>query len=292
MAFEEAKLMRKRLVSAYLSSLFSISLVLLLVGLASLLLVNASNVSSYVKEHMRISLIFAPQASDERTMAIFDDIQANPCVRSVEYVSKEQGVREMEELLGTDFLSVFDTDPIPVSLNISLKADYVTDEKIDSLSALFAADPSVADVVWQKSLVDKLNANIRTISGVLAVFIALLLFISYVLIGNTVRLNLFSKRFSVHTMRLVGATKAFIRAPFLMESAFQAVLATEIATLVLVGGLLYVKTRFAQLFTVFQLNELLVVIGIMLVSGLVICLATTFLVVGRMVSLKKDELYV
>ena len=283
--------MRKRLVSAYVSSILSISLVLLLVGVASLLLVNAGNVSDYFKENMKLSVIFRPDAREADAKKYFDVLEKKEYVRAVEYVTAEQGMKEMEDLLGSDFLSVFETAPVPVSLNVSLKAAYVTTEAVEGIMKEISSEKIVDDVVWQKSLIEALNSNLRTISLVLGVFIALLLFISFVLIGNTVRLNLYSKRFTIHTMRLVGATKAFIRKPFLAGAVFQGILAAQIATIMLVCALLILKRQFIQMFTIFKLDQLMTVIGIVVLAGVLICLVVTFSVVGKMVSLKKEELY-
>lgn len=288
---QENKILRKRLVSAYVSSVVSISLVLLLVGIASLLLVNGGNVSSYFKENMQITVIFRQETSEKAAIAFKDKLDTCRFVKSVEYVSKEQGIKEMKELLGEDFLSVFDTAPIPVSLNLSLHADYVTTEKMEAIMEDIGSNRIVEDVVWQKSLIDALNSNLKTISLVLSIFIILLLTVSFALIANTVRLNLYNKRFSIHTMRLVGATKDFIRRPFLYEAVFQGVISALWAMVMMVGALLVVKRQFAELFTVFQLGQLLLVLGIILLSGIVICVAVTYIVVGRMVSLNKEELY-
>ena len=149
----------------------------------------------------------------------------------------------------------------------------------------------VDEVVYQQSLVEKLNTNLKRISVVLGVFIVLLLFISFVLINNTVRLNVFSRRFTIHTMKLVGATKSFIRAPFMVQAVFQGLFSALLATLMLVGILFFVRSEFAQLFEVFRLDLLLVVIGVVILSGVVICTISTALVVGHLVSLSKEELY-
>ena len=212
-------------------------------------------------------------------------------IKSSVFVSKEQGKREMEDMLGEDFLDIFETSPIPVSIDVTLNAEYVSADSLEVVRAEIARSPLVDEVTYQRSLVDALNANLSKISLVLAVFIALLLFISFVLINNTVRLNVFARRFTIHTMKLVGATKSFIRAPFLVQSAFQGVFAAVIAIIVLVALLFFVKNGFEQLFEVFRLELLLLVAGIVLLSGLVICVTSTYFVVGKLVALKKDELY-
>lgn len=291
MASAENKLMQRRLISAYLSSALSISLVLLLVGVASLLLVNAGNVADYFKEHMQVSVIFSPEVSESEAMDFQKSLDTEEYIRQTEFVSREQGVREMEDLLGADFLSVFETAPIPVSLNLSMRADYVTPTQLDSLLGVISASPMVDEVVWQRSLIEALNANLHKISVVLLVFISFLLFISMVLINNTVRLNIFDKRFTIHTMRLVGATKAFIRRPFLAQAAFQGIISALLAIIMLLGVLIVVKNEFAQMFSIFRLEQLLQVMGIVLGAGLVLCVGTTYAVVGHLVTLKKEELY-
>ena len=285
------KIMRRRLANAYLSSVISISLVLLLVGMASMLLVNAKSVSDYFKENMQVSVMMKQHVSESDAMAYKNKLDKQRYIKSTQFISKEQGRREMADLLGDDFLDVFETSPIPVSIDVTLNADYVSADSLEMVRTEIAKSSLVDEVVYQRSLVDALNANLSRISLVLGVFIALLLFISYVLINNTVRLNVFARRFTIHTMKLVGATKQFIRAPFLVQSAFQGIFAAMIAIVVLVGALFFVKSEFEQLFEVFRLELLLLVMGIVIVSGLVICVTSTYFVVGKLVSLKKDELY-
>ena len=285
------RMMRRRLANAYLSSIISISLVLLLVGMASMLLVNAKSVSDYFKENMQVSVMMKQSVSDDAALSYKADLDKKRFIKSSVFVSKEQGRREMEDMLGEDFLEIFETSPIPVSIDVTLNAEYVSADSLEVVRAEIGKSPLVDEVTYQRSLVDALNANLSRISMVLAVFISLLLFISFVLINNTVRLNVFARRFTIHTMKLVGATKSFIRAPFLVQSAFQGVFAAMIAIIVLVAMLFFVKSGFEQLFEVFRLELLLLVAGIVMLSGLVICVTSTYFVVGKLVSLKKDELY-
>lgn len=287
----ENKLIRRRLVGAWLSTVISISLVLLLVGLAALLVVNARSVSDYFKENMQVSVLMKQEIDEDEALDYVSELDAMPFVKSSKFVSREQGAREMAELLGDDFLNVFETAPIPVSVEVTLKADYVSPDSLKMVKGVIQKSGLVDDVVYQQSLVEKLNTNLRKISVVLGVFIVLLLFISFVLIGNTVRLNVFSRRFTIHTMRLVGATKSFIRAPFMVQAVFQGLFSALIATVMLLGILFFVRSEFARLFEVFRLDLLLVVIGVVVFSGIVICTVSTAIVVGRLVSLSKDELY-
>lgn len=291
MASCENRLIRRRLAGAWLSTVISISLVLLLVGVAGLLVANARSVSDYFKENMQVSVLMKQEVGDDEAMEYVSDLDAKPFIKSTTFVSREQGAKEMTDLLGEDFLNVFEAAPIPVSVDVTLKADYVSSDSLEVVKNEIMKSPLVDEVVYQQSLVDKLNTNLRKISMVLGVFIVLLLFISFVLINNTVRLNVFSRRFTIHTMRLVGATKSFIRAPFLVQAVFQGLFSALLATLMLVGILFFVRSEFAQLFEVFRLDMLLIVIGVEILAGVLICVVSTALVVGRLVSLSKDELY-
>ncbi|MBO6173528.1 MAG: permease-like cell division protein FtsX [Bacteroidales bacterium] len=291
MSSGENKLIRRRLAGAWLSSVISITLVLLLVGVASLLLVNAKSVSDYFKENVQVSVLMRPDVTEDEAMNYATTLDAMPFIKGTRFISKEEGTRDMTDMLGEDFLSVFETAPIPVSVDVTLKADYVSADSLELVKKAIGSSPLVDEVVYQQSLVDKLNTNLGKISLVLGIFVVLLLFISFVLINNTVRLNVFSKRFTIHTMKLVGATKSFIRAPFLGQAVFQGLFSALLAILILLGILYFVRKEFVQLFEIFSLDLLLIVIGIVIVAGIVICLVSTYFVVGRLVSLSNDELY-
>ena len=287
----ENKLMRRRLVNAYLSSVVSISLVLLLVGMAAMLLVNTRSVSEFFTENLQVSVMMKQEVSDEEAAVFKNEIDSMRFVRNAELITKARGEKEMAEMLGTDFLSVFETSPIPVSIVVTLDADYVSRDSLKIVEKAMMKSPMVDEVVYQKSLVDALNSNLNRISMVLGVFIALMLFISFVLINNTMRLNVFARRFTVHTMKLVGATRAFIRGPFLLRAAFLGLFASVIALVMLTGLLFVIRAEFAQLFEIFTLPRLLIVMGVVVASGLIICVISTWFVVNKLVSLDKDELY-
>ena len=291
MSKQENKLMRRRLRSAWLSTVLSISLVLLLVGIASLLLVNARGVSDYFKENMQISVLMKPEVSDAQTLEYQVVLDSMSFVRSTEFISKAQGTREMEQMLGEGFLEVFEASPIPASVNVTLMADYVTPDSLGVVKEAIMKSPVVDEVDYQQSLIEALNANLHKISLVLGIFIALLLFISFVLINNTVRLNVFARRFTIHTMKLVGATRSFIRGPFMGQAVFQGIFSALLAIILLLVALFVVRNEFAQLFEIFSKDLLLVVMGIVLVSGVIICTVSTYFVVNKLVASGKDELY-
>lgn len=194
-------------------------------------------------------------------------------------------------MLGEDFLSVFESSPVPVSTEITLRPEYVSADSLELVTGIIGKSPLVEEVVFQKTLIDALNTNLRKISAILLIAIVLLLFVSSVLIGNTIRLNVYDKRFTVHTMKLVGATKGFIRKPFLVKSAFMGLFAAIIAIIMLVALLFLLKKELPQLFELFTPQMLVVVMGIVIASGIIICVASTYFLVGKLVSLDKSDLY-
>ncbi len=282
---------KRRLASSWISTVISLSLVLLLVGIGSMLLVNARAVSDYFKENLQVEVLMKDFVEEEEASAYEKGIEAIPGVRATRLVTRDEGMEEMSQMLGRDFLDVFETAPVPVSVEVSLEAAYVSADSLAVIKDLLADSPLVDEVVYQTSLVDALNQNLGKITMGLAVLVAVLLFISFVLMANTVRLDLFSRRFSIHTMQLVGATRAFIRAPFVGRAALQGLFAALIAILLLLGGLFFLKGEFSQLFSIFTLESLLEVMGIMLVSGVFICCISTYFMVNRLVAYNRDLIY-
>lgn len=291
MGKEEKGIINRRLRSSYLSTVISISLVLLLVGIAALLLVNARSVSDYFKENMQVSVMLKQDVTEKTARAFLLELGGERYIKSTEFISVEQGEKEMAEMLGEDFLDVFESSPIPISIDVTLKADYVSADSLDMVKTEISASPLVDEVVYQRSLVEALNANLSKISFVLGIFIVLLLFVSFVLINNTIRLNVYARRFTIHTMKLVGATRSFIRSPFMVQAVFQGIFSAMIAVLGLIGLLFFIRNEIAGLFEIFSLDLLLAVIGIVMVSGIVICLVSTCFVVNKLISLDKDDLY-
>lgn len=292
MSKKENNILYKRLVHSYLSSVISISLVLFLVGVAGLVAGNAKSVSDYFKENIVISAVLKIEVSDGEATKLAQKLSGNGYVKAIDIITKEQGVKEMKELLGEDFLDVFETNPIPASLDIQINAEYISSDSLSVIQEKLSKEELIQDVVYQESLVDLLNANIEKFGIILGVLVLLLLFISFVLINNTVRLNVYSKRFTIHTMRLVGATKGFICKPFAGQAFFQGVISGLVAVLGLVGVLYVIRNEFNQLFSLFSADMLLIVLGFVLLLGVIICVISTVFVVRKMISLTNDDLYI
>ena len=285
------KTVKRRLAGAYVSSALSIALVLLLVGLAALLSVNARGITRWFKENMQMEVILHEEVSEPATKGYTAELEALPYIKSVRLVTREEGVKELREMLGEDFLDVFESPSVPLSLELTLKADYVNADSLAMVSERIKASSLVDEVETQVPLVDSLNANLSRISLILGVFILLLLFISFVLIGNTVRLGIYARRFTVHTMQLVGASRAFIRRPFMRDSFVLGLVSSLLTIAVLGGGIWFAQKSVPQLNGLLSPIGLAIVAGIILLVGIGICLITTWSVVGRLVGMDKDKLY-
>ena len=291
MSKRENKLLRRRMVNAYLSSVISISLVLLLVGAAALLAVNVGGVSRYLKENMKISVIFNQEVTGEQAEKYAGSASLLPYVKDVRVVSREEGEKELAKMLGEDFLSVFETSPVPVSADVTLKAEYVVADSLALVVKALSASPLVDEVDSRQGLVEALDTNLTKISAVFAVLIAVLLFISFALINNMVRLSVYARRFTIHTMKLVGATRSFITAPFLKAALVQGLVASVISTAALSGILYALNRSFPEFFSVLSRSSLLISAGIIFATGALLCALSTYFVVGKLSEAPKDDLY-
>ena len=288
---QEKQLIRKRIINAYLSSVISTSLVLLLTGIAALLIVNAGSVTRYLKENMQVSVLMNDGVTDDEARSFAASLDGRPYVHTARVITREEGAEELKSMLGEDFLDVFETSPVPVSVDVGLKAEYVQTDSLALVMKDLAASPLVEEVNTPQSLVEALTTNLARISIVLGVFILLLLFISFVLINNTVRVNVFARRFTIHTMKLVGATRGFIRAPFMRAAVVQGLVASALAVGMLWGLLSVVRKSFPELFSIFEPRQLLLVCGIVVLCGVLLCVVSTYFVVNKLVAASKDDLY-
>ena len=291
MGRNESNVLNRRLLRSYFSTIISISLVLFFIGMAGLLVLNARSVSNYFKENITVSVVLSVEASEDDASQLSEQILGYPFYKDSRIISKEEGVEQMKQMLGEDFLDVFEVNPIPVSLELQVAADYISTDSLARVEYVLSQYPVVEDVVYQQSMVELLNSNLERIGYVIGCFTLLLMFISTVLINNTVRLNIYAKRFVIHTMRLVGATKFFISRPFLGQAFFQGLIAGLIANVYLLVTLYIIRNEFNQLFTLLEPSALGLLIALVVALGVLICVVSTGFVVRSMISLNKDELY-
>lgn len=291
MGIKEKNIIARRLLHSYLSSIISIALVLMLIGFFGILAANAGAVQNYFKENVRVSAILKENVEEQQAKKLQQKLETHPAVKGSKFISKEQGTRELKQMLGEDFLEAFDSNPIPISIELYLKGEYFNPDSIRHVATSLLENRQIEEIAYQESLLELLNENFERIAYVFLIFAGLLMFISFVLINNTVRLNVYSKRFSIYTMRLVGAKRSFIRAPFLVKSIFQGLLSGLLAVLALLGLLYLVRNEFEQMFAIFNMQLVAYVLVAVVVLGAVICLVCTFFVVNRLVSLNNDDLY-
>lgn len=288
MAGKESKILYRRLLRSYFSSVISISLVLFLVGMTGALIVNAKSVSNYFKENITVSAVLNVEADEADASALADSLERTSYIKNVRIITKAEGVEEMKEILGDDFMDVFEVNPIPVSLELQIAADYISADSLSIIEEALYGYPAVDDVVYQQSLVELLNANIERIGIVIGVFVALLLFISVVLISNTVRLSVEPKRSTIRVMRLVGATKGFITRPFAGQAFFQGLIAGAVADIFILTALYFVRNEFYQLFSLFDAMLLGLVMAVVIVLGILICMISTVVGVRSLINDEDD----
>lgn len=284
-------MMSSRIRSTYMSAVISTSLVLFLLGTSGILALNAHRLSVFFKETLSLSIFLDTNVSEADAAWVRKELDAAPFIRSTRYISKEQAAKEMEELLGADFLATFGYNPLPISIEAKLTAAYANADSVAAIEQQLQAIPHIREVSYQYSLIDVINKNINKIGLVMLVFIVLLFFISVVLINSTIRLSISSKRFLINTMRLVGATRSFIRRPFLVRSIWQGIMAGIIATL-LISGMLYVlQNEFSELLGLVDLWLIGILFFTLLLLGICISWVSTYFSVSRFLRLNNEELY-
>ncbi|MDY0253079.1 MAG: permease-like cell division protein FtsX [Tenuifilaceae bacterium] len=280
-----------RLRSSYLSSIISNALVLFMLGILMLLIFNAQRLSTYVKENIGFSVILHDDVREVEANFLRKTLDASPYVRLTEYVTKEEAARELQQELGEDFIGFLGYNPLSSSIEVRLKADYANPDSIRIIEDELMAHRPVKEVFYQKSLVNLINENVQKISAIILLFSGLMLFVAIVLINNTIRLSVYSKRFLINTMKLVGATWAFIRKPFLVKGMLHGFYASLLSLAMLAGVIYLVQHEFYEVINFGQIGLLTAIAGLTILSGVVINLVSTSLAVGKYLRLKADELY-
>ena len=228
MTKKENQSAQRRLRNSFLTSVISIAMVLFLLGLVGFLVLNARQIGIYVKENIGFNVELNNDLKDADMQQLKKLIDAKTYVRSSEYISKEAAAVETQQALGEDFLKELGYNPLPATVIIKLKAEYANPDSIFNIENELSEYEGISDIYYRKTLVHEINDNVRKISLILGAFSVLLLLISLSLINNTIRLSVYSRRFLIHTMQLVGATRGFIRRPFLLSGVLQGFLGSLI----------------------------------------------------------------
>ncbi len=282
---------KTKLRSSYITLVVSVSLVLFLLGILGLVLINAKELSDYFRESLSFSVMLDDDAREADIRMLQKDLDAKYYVKSTEYISKDEAAAKMKEELGEDFISFLGENPLPPSIDVYLLSTYTSPDSVAKIEKYILEYPFVKEVYYQESLLFLINENVRKISIFLLVISAFLFLIALTIINNTIRLAIYSRRFIIRTMQLVGATRSFIRRPFVLQSAFHGFLSALVAMILLMGLLYLIEKEFFLLVT-FQSTALLALLGVSIVIlGIIINIVSTFFSVNRYLGISEDKLY-
>jgi len=288
--FEESA-SAKKTKTIYISTVFGIAMVLSMIGLLGLILVEANNLSRYVKENIVLNVFVDDAAHETDVLQLQKQLEGSKMVKQTQYVSKELAARNLQKDLGEDFVKFLGYNPLSQSLDVYLKAEYANNTDIEKFKAELLRNPLVKEVKYQKSLVDQMNENITTISLIILVFAAIFVVLSVALINNTIRLAIYSQRFLIKSMQLVGATKGFIRKPFMLYGIWHGLLGALIAILILVGTLSLAYKEIPDLIILRNYTEFGLIFVAIVGIGVFISGFSTFLAVNKFLRLKIYNLY-
>lgn len=275
----------------FITSSISTTLVLLLLGLVVFFVLAANNLSVYVRENINFSVLISDDMKETDILKLQKKFDQQPFVKETEYISKKQALKEQTEAMGTDPQEFLGYNPFTASIEIKLHSEYANSDSIAKIEKLIKKNTNIQDVLYQKDLIDAVNENIRNISLVLLALAVVLTFISFALINNTIRLAIYSKRFLIHTMKLVGASWGFIRRPFLRRNFWIGVLAAFIADAILMSTAYWLVSYEPELIRVITPEVMLMVSGAVLVFGVVITCFCAYLSINKYLRMKASTLY-
>ena len=285
------KFQKRRLISSYFSVVLSVFLVLFLLGLLSFFVINSRKLEDDFKEGIAMTVFFKNEANDSILKSFGNDLKTSRFTKTFTYVSKEVAAKQHKEVIGEDFMQFLGVNPLQNSYDIHLRADYVNKENISKIESKLRENEMVADIVYDKQLVNLVNDNIKKVSMWILIVSGIFAVISVLLINSSLRLSIHSNRFIIKTMQMVGATKSFIRKPFIITSIKLGLIGSGLAILALIGVLVYVEASFPNLGILS--NKILiglVLLGV-LVVGVLITWISTFFATQRFLNLRTDDLY-
>jgi len=282
---------RRKARRSSVTAVISITMVLFLLGLFSVLVMNAKLLSDYVKENLQVQIFINEEADPKQINDIAKQLRANPYVKKLDYVSKEDAVTILTDDLGEDFVDFLGYNPLLASFNLTVEANYANSDSLEKVKQRLLVNPVVKEVYYQAGVLDLLNKNIKTIATIVAGFSLLLLLITITLINNSIRLSLYSQRFIIKSMQLVGATTWFIKRPYLLKSLLQGTISVVLAV-VFLYLVIYFGDRQVPDLAGLRDKLLSVYIGLgLLVLGLVISFVSTWVAINRYLNYKIDDLY-
>lgn len=285
------KFQKRRLISSYISAVVSIGLVLFLLGVLGLILINSKKVADHFKEQIALTIFLKDDARTVEIDQLQQTIGLAPYTKNAVYVSKQQAAEEHSALIGENFMEFLGDNPLKNSIDIFLLAEFVTAEEIENIQNELLENSFVESVNYDKPLIVLLNDNIKKISFWALIISGIFLIIAIVLINNSIRLSVYAKRFTIKTMQLVGATKGFIRAPFIRQSILFGTFGALIALSALFGVLWALNDYFPELDLVGDFKGHAWLAVFVLSAGIIISGSSTFFATRRFLNLRSDELY-
>lgn len=285
------KYQKRRLITSYFSVVISIALVLFLLGILGLLVLNTKKVADYFKETIAVGVYFKDTAKDVEMKQLEKTLSLAAYTKSIKFVSKEEAAAAHSEALGENFVDYLGENPLQNSIDLYLNADYVSAEKVEEIANEIASKDFVEEVTYDKPLISLLNDNIKKISLWILIISGIFTFIAVLLINSSIRLSVYAKRFTIKTMQMVGATKRFIRRPFVWKSVRLGIIGALIAIAGMAGVLYYANKTFPQLTLLDDPLVLGALFGGVFLMGILITWFSTFLATQRFLNLRTDELY-
>ncbi|SFB83701.1 cell division protein FtsX [Zunongwangia mangrovi] len=282
---------KRRLISSYFSVVLSIALVLFLLGMLGLLVLNTKKVADHFKEQIALTVYFNDDAKDEAMQNLTKSLDTASYTRSATFVSKEEAAEQTKEAIGEDFMEFLDYNPLQNSIDVYMIADFVSSEKVEEIATKLSENSAVDEVAYDKPLISLLNNNLKKISFWVLIVSALFTFIAVLLINSSIRLSVYSKRFTIKTMQMVGATKGFIRRPFIWNSVKLGIIGAIVALIGMAAVIYYLNNSFAELNLLADKKLILALFGGVFLTGIVITWLSTFFATTRFLNLKTDELY-
>jgi cell division transport system permease protein len=283
--------LNRRIFKSYLTTTISISMVLFLIGLLGVVLLNAERLAKYVRENIGVTLVLKEEVQEQDIKDLMNSLQTTDFVKSFEYIDKETAAEKLKTELGEDFTGFLGYNPLFSSIDVKLFADFTTPEKLSLLEAKFMEFSQVKEVLFQRDIVSIINENVKKIGFILIFFSGLLLLIFFALINNTIRISIYSQRFIINTMLLVGATDSFIRAPFVKRSIKYGIIGALAANLLL---FILMISYSSELTGIIDMNDFKIfglVFGADLVIGVLISWGSTYFAVNKFIRMKFDELF-
>jgi cell division transport system permease protein len=291
MAKQDDKHTRRRLKSSYITTVISISLVLFMIGMIGMIVLHGQRLSILIRENIGLSVILKNNVQEKAIADLLKQLDNKSYVKQTEYITREKAAEELQEALGEDFIAFIGYNPLLPSIDIKLNADWANIDSMMNIERSLLSNAAVDEVLYQKSLVHLVNENIRRISLILLAFSLLLLLIAVALINNTIRLSVYSKRFLIRSMQLVGANQSFIRKPFIVQGILHGIYSAFIAILLLVGVLYLLRQEMPELSAIQDINMLFILMGSVIIIGVLISFISTYFAVGKYLRSSLDELH-